>query len=113
MGEPSRTITGHCRDDWVHPLEHRAGTVREMAALQSYPNDYVFKGPIMALNYVKFNFQYRQVGNSVPVLLAKAIGETILQQLKTTQASKLDDRPMTEVTVSDSIRYVRGILSDG
>jgi DNA (cytosine-5)-methyltransferase 1 len=82
MDRPSRTITGHCRDDWVHPTENRAGTVREMAALQSFPNDYVFKGPIMAMNYVKFNFQYRQVGNAVPVLLAKAIGESIIKRLR-------------------------------
>ena len=37
-----------------------------------------------ALNNVKFNFQYRQVGNSVPVLLAKAIGEAIIRQLQKT-----------------------------
>lgn len=79
---PSRCVTGHCRDDWVHPEESRTGTVRELATLQSYPVDYVFKGPIMALNNVKYHFQYRQVGNSVPILLAKAIGSTILKQIK-------------------------------
>jgi len=80
MDGPSRCITGHCRDDWVHPEEPRTGTVREFATLQTYPTDYVFMGPRMALNYVKFNFQYRQIGNSVPVLLAKAIGTAILKQ---------------------------------
>ncbi len=79
--QPSRTVTGHCRDDWVHPVEPRTGTVRELAALQSFPNDYEFKGPIMGLNFVKYNFQYRQVGNAVPVLFAKAIGESILNAL--------------------------------
>jgi len=79
---PSRCVTGHCRDDWVHPEEPRTGTVRELATLQSYPVDYVFKGPIMALNNVKYQFQYRQVGNSVPVLLAKAIGSAILTQIR-------------------------------
>jgi DNA (cytosine-5)-methyltransferase 1 len=78
---PSRCITGHCRDDWIHPLEPRAGTVRELATIQTYPYDYVFYGPIMGLNSSKFHFQYRQVGNSVPVLLAKALGEEILRQL--------------------------------
>lgn len=78
---PSRCITGHCRDDWIHPLHPRAGTVRELATLQTYPTDYVFCGPIMALNSSKFHFQYRQVGNSVPVLLARAIGEAIIKQL--------------------------------
>ncbi len=79
---PSRTITGHCRDDWVHPTEDRGGTVRELAALQSFPHDFIFKGPIMAMNFVKFQFQYRQVGNAVPVLLAKALGETIITRLR-------------------------------
>jgi len=82
LDSPSRCITGHCRDDWVHPEEPRTGTVRELASLQSYPTDYVFCGPIMALNSSKFHFQYRQVGNSVPVLLAKAIGEAIIAQLR-------------------------------
>lgn len=85
MDRPTRTITGHCRDDWVHPTENRAGTVREMATLQSFPTDYVFKGPAMDMNYVKFNFQYRQVGNAVPVLLAKAIGESIMNRLRQEQ----------------------------
>jgi DNA (cytosine-5)-methyltransferase 1 len=79
---PSRCITGHCRDDWVHPEEPRAGTVRELATLQTFPTDYVFHGPVMALNSSKFHFQYRQVGNAVPVLLAKAIGEAIIGQLR-------------------------------
>jgi DNA (cytosine-5)-methyltransferase 1 len=79
---PSRTITGHCRDDWVHPEEPRTGTVRELATIQTYPTDYTFCGPIMALNNVKFNFQYRQVGNSVPVLVGKALGESIINQLE-------------------------------
>lgn len=85
MDRPSRCITGHCRDDWTHPVEPRAGTVREVATLQTFPTDYVFKGPIMALNYVKFQFQYRQVGNAVPVLLARAIGEAIITQIKSVE----------------------------
>lgn len=78
---PSRCITGHCRDDWVHPLEPRAGTVRELAALQTFPLDYVFKGPISELNNHPFHFQYRQVGNAVPVVLAKAIGDQLLHYI--------------------------------
>jgi len=87
--KPSRCVTGHCRDDWVHPREPRAGTVRELATLQSYPTDYVFKGPIMGMNFVKFQFQYRQVGNSVPVLLAKAIGKAILNQIGPVEMSQI------------------------
>lgn len=85
LDKPSRCITGHCRDDWTHPVEARTGTVREVATLQSFPTDYAFCGPIMALNYVKFQFQYRQVGNAVPVLLAKAVGESILKQAESSE----------------------------
>lgn len=78
---PSRCVTGHCRDDWVHPKEPRTGTVRELATLQSFPTNYVFCGPRMAMNYVDFMFQYRQVGNAVPPLLAKRIGEFLQKEL--------------------------------
>lgn len=110
MDRPSRTITGHCRDDWVHPVEHRAGTVREMAALQTYPNDYVFKGPIMALNYVKFNFQYRQVGNSVPVLLAKAIGKSIIKQLQRVEKNEREQKRADRIEITPMVRREQAIL---
>jgi len=76
---PSRCITAHCRSDWIHPLEPRPATVRELAALQSFPEKYLFCGPVNGPNDAKYNFQYRQVGNSVPVLMAKAIGNVLMQ----------------------------------
>jgi DNA (cytosine-5)-methyltransferase 1 len=75
--DPSRCITAHCRDEWIHPLEDRTGTVREMAALQTFPLDYVFQGPVSLPHNHNRSSQYRQVGNAVPVLLAKAIGEAV------------------------------------
>jgi DNA (cytosine-5)-methyltransferase 1 len=78
--QPSRCITGHCRDDWIHPVEPRAATVRELAALQTFPNDYVFCGPFNAPNNSEFQFQYKQVGNSVPVGMARAIGKSLIRR---------------------------------
>jgi DNA (cytosine-5)-methyltransferase 1 len=78
---PSRCLTAHCRDDWVHPREPRAASVRELACLQAYPNDYVFRGPFNAPNNSPRSFQYRQVGNSVPVLMAKVIGEALINSV--------------------------------
>jgi len=79
--DPSRCLTAHCRDDWVHPREPRAASVRELAALQTFPNTYVFKGPFNAPNNSPNSFQYRQVGNSVPVLMAKVIGTAMIDSI--------------------------------
>lgn len=52
------------------PSSVRRITVREAAALQTFPADYVFKG--------KQNKQYRQIGNAVPCALARAVAESAL-----------------------------------
>ena len=50
----------------VHPKLPRVLTAREMARLQSFPDDFIFEG-----NKSK---QLVQIGNAVPCLLGKAIG---------------------------------------
>ena len=79
--QPSRCLTAHCRDEWVHPLEPRAASVRELASLQTFPNHYLFRGPINSSNISKTSFQYRQVGNAVPVTMAKVLGRTMADHL--------------------------------
>lgn len=59
------------RTTYYHPTEDRYLTVREAAAIQSFPADFIFKGSLTQ--------QWRQIGNAVPPLLAKAIGESILK----------------------------------
>lgn len=65
---PSPTIMTH-RHNYYHPTEHRFLTQREAAKIQSFPNHFIFKGPISA--------QWRQIGNAVPPLLGKALGKVI------------------------------------
>ena len=70
--KPSRTIdTGHRNN--FHYKWNRCPTVRESARLQSFPDDFVFYG-----NKTQQN---RQVGNAVPVLMAKAVGAQIKKYL--------------------------------
>lgn len=72
-------------DDLCHydPKETRTLTVREMARFQSFPDWYEFRSKVTTGgNMRKFEVpQYTQVGNAVPPLLAKAIGETIKKHL--------------------------------
>lgn len=65
---PSQKQTERC-----HPVEERPLTVRESARIQTFPDTYIFKGSISS--------KYKQIGNAVPVKLAKAMGEEIIKQL--------------------------------
>lgn len=64
--EPSCTIKENHGGVNVHPRLPRVLTAREMARLQSFPDDFIFEGPK--------NKQLVQIGNAVPPLLGKAIG---------------------------------------
>lgn len=71
-----KTITAHMKFDcnmYIHPTQARGLTPREAARVQSYPDDYFFRGA-----YTK---TYMQIGNSVPPLLGRAIAEIIKKYL--------------------------------
>ncbi len=71
-----KTITAHMKFDcnmYIHPYEARGLTPREAARVQSYPDDYYFRGA-----YTK---TYMQIGNSVPPLLGRAIASCIKKYL--------------------------------
>lgn len=74
--EVSPTLTSKCcslsNGRFGHPEQDRAISFREAAALQSFPDDYVFYGSSDAIIG-------RQIGNAVPVLLAQAIGQALIQ----------------------------------
>ncbi len=68
LNAPSPTILTS-RTSYYHPVEPRYLTPREAAACQSFPNDFIFHGSQTAV--------FRQIGNAVPPLLARALGETV------------------------------------
>lgn len=72
--KPAPTVTARGDDKGGvvvlhHPSNERRMTAREMAAVQSFPDDFVFHGTKTSA--------YRQIANAVPVLLGKAIGEML------------------------------------
>jgi DNA (cytosine-5)-methyltransferase 1 len=69
----SYTIVHNNCDHYYHPTENRRITIREMAKLQGYPDDYIFFG--------SKSEQSRQVGNSVPVGLGKVLAKSIFKFL--------------------------------
>lgn len=78
-GFPADTITGNfgCASApgrFLHPINNRVLTVREGARLQSFPDCVEFFGSLSQM--------YKQVGNAVPPLMAKAIATSILSTVK-------------------------------
>ncbi|MCH8041059.1 MAG: DNA cytosine methyltransferase [Nitrospinae bacterium] len=67
--EPAVVIGNFRKNMLIHPVQNRGLSVREAARLQSFPDNYEFKGSI--------GFQQQQVGNAVPPLLAKAVFDRI------------------------------------
>jgi DNA (cytosine-5)-methyltransferase 1 len=73
LEEPSITIRtcgyNPTKGRYIHPLEDRGLNTLEMAALQSFPKEYIFAGGLKSVG--------EQIGNAVPPLFGKAIGEAL------------------------------------
>jgi len=80
----SHTIVAHIAKDgnyYIHPdvTQNRSLTPREVARLQTFPDDYFFES---ASGQPSRTAAYKQIGNAVPVLLARRIAESIRRNWK-------------------------------
>lgn len=83
----------------IHPTEPRVITVREAARLHSYPDWFRFHA-------TKWH-GFRQIGNSVPPLLARAVGGQIMKALrkkpeKPTEILALGDETLIGISMTDA-----------
>jgi DNA (cytosine-5)-methyltransferase 1 len=72
------TILTKCDPHWgayIHPTQNRTISVREAARLQGFPDRFRFAGESTHKHYV-------QVGNAVPIQIAKALGFEIKKQME-------------------------------
>lgn len=82
QNSPTPTITTH-PDDYVHYCEPRILTVREYARVQSFPDDFEFKGKYTTggKHRVKEVPRYSQIGNAIPPLFGELAGLTLKELL--------------------------------
>lgn len=72
--KPSITMKHAAKSMIIHPNRDRILTIREVARLQSFPDDFTFTGSV--------SNQHQQLANAVPPLLGKAIALSIFQELE-------------------------------
>ncbi|ANY76823.1 DNA (cytosine-5-)-methyltransferase [Microvirga ossetica] len=94
--QPARTLMAHLgKDSYSHihydSEQARTISVREAARLQSFPDGFVFSGTM--------NPAFRQIGNAVPPLLARALASEIFKTLKGAKAKEEHVGSRTPATV--------------
>ncbi|MDQ7047785.1 MAG: Eco47II family restriction endonuclease [Sulfurovum sp.] len=92
---PAQKQTERC-----HPDELRPFSVRENARIQSFPDEWIFEGSIAE--------QYKQIGNAVPVNMAKEVGISIIKYLdKLKEDKKMRAYNLSFISDSDLFNHVK------
>ncbi len=71
--EPSKAITSGAKSEFLHPFEDRNLTLRECARIQTFPDSFSFHGTLQERSLL--------IGNAVPPLLGRTIGNALLQSV--------------------------------
>ncbi|ODM27539.1 DNA (cytosine-5-)-methyltransferase [Clostridium sp. Bc-iso-3] len=80
MDEINGTITASAQPEncgIIHPIHNRRYTIREVARIQTFPDDFIFIDDSMK----NITAMYKVIGNAVPVKLANTIAKTIKEQV--------------------------------
>ena len=78
-----------------HPKKDRPLSIKEYARLQQFPEDWIFVGTTAA--------KYKQIGNAVPIGLARAIGEAVISAADSTAV--VETKRFRGTGVHDRIKY--------
>lgn len=99
--KPARTITANAQQDWYRDPVHglRRLCPRECAAIQSFPDGWVFSG--------RRTDHYRQIGNAVPPTLGRVLGTALLAQLERVEEDLVSHTELSQLhpTLMSAIRY--------
>lgn len=80
MDEINGTITASAQPEncgIIHPIHNRRYTIREVARIQTFPDDFIFIDDSMK----NITAMYKVIGNAVPVKLANTIAKAIKEQV--------------------------------
>lgn len=100
--KPARTVTGSSSQDWIrmHDGSLRRITLKEAAGLQGFPEEWEFCGS-------KAN-KYQQIGNAVPIVFGKVLGETLYQYLSREEFENFSSSDsIISPKIMESIRYTK------
>lgn len=95
---PARTVTAASTQDWIRQADGtlRRLTLRECAALQGFPPNWVFAGNKTS--------QFRQVGNAVPSVFGRVLGQAVAASLRTGLTEKPASARLPEYMTA-AVRY--------
>ncbi len=100
LEQPARTITASASQDWIRLADGslRRLTLRECLGLQGFPFEWQLKGTVAS--------RFRQVGNAVPVPVARAIGEALSAVLEVPGTCRPVSAPLPDDMLA-AIEYTR------